>query len=105
VGILKHDAKKARSGASRDQLDPFRVDARGRPSPPARRADCRRPESLRAASGPSLLEDFALIEKISTSTTSDPERVVHARGSGAHGYSKSTSRWPADRAAFLNDPP
>jgi catalase len=44
--------------------------------------------SLRAGErGPTLLEDFALIEKIQHFDHERiPERVVHARGSGAHGY-------------------
>ncbi|QDQ25567.1 catalase [Chitinimonas arctica] len=63
--------------------------------------------SLRAgARGPTLLEDFILREKITHFDHERiPERVVHARGEGAHGYfevyepmSKLT------RAAFLQDP-
>jgi catalase len=63
--------------------------------------------SLRAgARGPTLLEDFVLREKITHFDHERiPERIVHARGSGAHGYfqvyrplSKLT------RAAFLQNP-
>jgi len=45
-------------------------------------------DSLRAGErGPSLLEDFHLREKITRFDHERiPERVVHARGSGAHGY-------------------
>jgi catalase len=44
--------------------------------------------SLKAgARGPSLLEDFILREKITSFDHERiPERIVHARGSGAHGY-------------------
>jgi catalase len=44
--------------------------------------------SLRAgARGPTLLEDFVLREKITHFDHERiPERIVHARGSGAHGY-------------------
>ena len=44
--------------------------------------------SLRAgARGPTLLEDFILREKITHFDHERiPERIVHARGSGAHGY-------------------
>jgi catalase len=44
--------------------------------------------SLKAGNrGPSLLEDFLLREKITHFDHERiPERVVHARGSGAHGY-------------------
>jgi catalase len=48
--------------------------------------------SLRAgARGPSLLEDFILREKIQHFDHERiPERIVHARGSGAHGYFELT---------------
>ena len=60
--------------------------------------------SLKSGSrGPSLLEDFALREKITHFDHERiPERIVHARGSGAHGYfqpTKSLSR--LTKAAFL----
>jgi catalase len=47
--------------------------------------------SLRAGlRGPSLLEDFILREKITHFDHERiPERIVHARGSGAHGYFES----------------
>ena len=64
-------------------------------------------DSLKASvRGPSLLEDFHLREKITRFDHERiPERVVHARGSAAHGFfqvyeplAKLTS------AGFLNDP-
>ena len=43
------------------------------------------------ARGPTLLEDFVLREKIfHFDHERIPERIVHARGSGAHGYFEST---------------
>ena len=58
------------------------------------------------ARGPSLLEDFVLREKITHFDHERiPERIVHARGSGAHGYfqpTKSLAR--LTKAAFLQDP-
>ena len=63
--------------------------------------------SLRiGARGPTLLEDFVLREK---TTHFDheriPERVVHARGSAAHGYFQVyESQAALTRAAFLQDP-
>jgi catalase len=44
--------------------------------------------SLKAGQrGPILLEDFVLREKITHfDHERTPERIVHARGSGAHGY-------------------
>jgi catalase len=101
-------AKKARSGASRDQLAEFRVDATGTTlttSVGVPIADDQ--NSLRAGErGPSLLEDFALIEKIQHFDHERiPERVVHARGSGAHGYFQVyKSLAGLTRAAFLCDP-
>ncbi len=58
------------------------------------------------ARGPTLLEDFAFREKITHFDHERiPERIVHARGSGAHGYfqpTKSLAKYT--RAAFLQDP-
>jgi catalase len=53
--------------------------------------------------GPSLLEDFHLREKITHFDHERiPERIVHARGSGAHGYFElHTSLAPYTRAHFL----
>ncbi|MEO7391801.1 MAG: catalase [Ramlibacter sp.] len=55
--------------------------------------------------GPSLLEDFILREKITHFDHERiPERVVHARGAGAHGYFELTkSMVEFTRAAFLQD--
>ena len=56
--------------------------------------------------GPSLLEDFILREKITHFDHERiPERVVHARGSAAHGHFQvyeSMARYT--KAAFLQDP-
>jgi catalase len=63
--------------------------------------------SLRVgARGPSLLEDFAFREKITHFDHERiPERIVHARGSGAHGYFQVyRSMAKLTRAAFLQDP-
>ncbi len=58
------------------------------------------------ARGPTLLEDFVLREKITHFDHERiPERIVHARGSGAHGYFQpyeALSR--LTKAAFLQDP-
>jgi catalase len=56
--------------------------------------------------GPTLLEDFHLREKITHFDHERiPERVVHARGSAAHGYFQVyKSLAPLTRAAFLQDP-
>ncbi len=63
--------------------------------------------SLRAgARGPTLLEDFLLREKITHFDHERiPERIVHARGSGAHGYFQPyQSMRKYTKAAFLSDP-
>lgn len=63
--------------------------------------------SLRAGvRGPTLLEDFLLMEKITHFDHERiPERIVHARGSGAHGYFEPYESLAAvTRAAFLSDP-
>lgn len=62
--------------------------------------------SLKAGNrGPSLLEDFILREKITHFDHERiPERVVHARGSGAHGVFKLyESQSAVTKALFLND--
>ena len=63
--------------------------------------------SLKAGDrGPTLLEDFLLREKITHFDHERiPERVVHARGSGAHGFFElDESLKKYTRAAFLQDP-
>ncbi|WP_159476430.1 catalase [Dyadobacter sp. 3J3] len=63
--------------------------------------------SLKAGErGASLLEDFILREKITHFDHERiPERVVHARGSGAHGVFKVyDSLWSVTKAQFLLDP-
>ena len=62
--------------------------------------------SLRAgARGPTLLEDFILREKITHFDHERiPERIVHARGTGAHGYFElSESLAPFSRAKVLTE--
>ncbi len=63
--------------------------------------------SLRAGvRGPTLIEDFVLREKITHFDHERiPERIVHARGSGAHGYFQAyESLSDITKAAFLCDP-
>jgi catalase len=63
--------------------------------------------SLKAGErGPSLLEDFHLREKITHFDHERiPERVVHARGAGAHGFFQVyASMAPYTKAAFLQNP-
>ena len=63
--------------------------------------------TLRAGErGPSLLEDFIMREKITHFDHERiPERIVHARGSAAHGVFKVyESQAELTKAAFLQDP-
>lgn len=63
--------------------------------------------SLKAGErGPTLLEDFVLREKITHFDHERiPERIVHARGSGAHGFFQVyESQADITKAAFLQDP-
>jgi len=63
--------------------------------------------SLRAgARGPTLLEDFIMREKITHFDHERiPERIVHARGSAAHGYLQPyRSLKDLTKAHFLSDP-
>ena len=63
--------------------------------------------SLKAGTrGPTMLEDFVLREKITHFDHERiPERIVHARGSGAYGYFQCyESCADITKAAFLQDP-
>jgi len=56
--------------------------------------------------GPTLLEDFVMREKLTHFDHERiPERIVHARGTGAHGYFQVyKSQSDITKAAFLQDP-
>ena len=72
-----------------ESLDRVRVDSGGRPLTTNQGVPISdNPNSLKAGlRGPVLLEDFVLREKINHFDHERiPERVVHARGSAAHGY-------------------
>lgn len=101
-------ARKARNGDGRADLDAFRVRADGTDLTTNQGVPIAdNQNSLRAGErGPSLLEDFILREKITHFDHERiPERVVHARGSGAHGYFQLyESLEKFTRAAFLTDP-
>ena len=58
------------------------------------------------ARGPALLEDFHFLEKMTHFDHERiPERIVHARGSGAHGtFTPYKGAGKYSRAAFLQDP-
>ena len=97
-----------KSDAKQVQLDGFREDPTGEfltTDQGVRVAST--DDSLRAGDrGPTLLEDFHLREKIMRFDHERiPERVVHARGAGAHGHFQvyeSLARYTT--AGFLQDP-
>lgn len=91
-----------------ESLEPFRSDATEqalRTNQGVKIADNQ--NTLRAgARGPSLLEDFIMREKITHFDHERiPERIVHARGTGAHGYFQTYEAHSAlTKAGFLQDP-
>ncbi len=96
------------NSAKTKDMDPFRADAEGMgltTNEGTKVADNQ--NTLRAGDrGPGLIEDFHFTEKLAHFDRERiPERVVHARGSGAHGYFQVYKPLsPLTKAAFLNDP-
>ncbi|MDT7827432.1 catalase [Pricia sp. S334] len=87
--MAKDKSQSNQDNAKKEQLDKFTVD--GKDKPLTTRQGLKVTDtnnSLKAgARGATLLEDFLLREKIhSFDHERIPERIVHARGSGAHGY-------------------
>ncbi|HSW06683.1 catalase [Aquabacterium sp.] len=77
--------------ATIDTLDRVRVDAAGRPLTTNQgvRVSDNQNSLKNGLRGPVLLEDFVLREKLTHfDHERTPERIVHARGSAAHGYFK-----------------
>ncbi|WP_085638754.1 MULTISPECIES: catalase HPII [unclassified Pseudomonas] len=99
---------RANTNAKLDRLEPFRSDATGqalRTNQGVKVADNQ--NTLKAGDrGPSLLEDFIMREKITHFDHERiPERIVHARGAGAHGFFQSYGNHSAlTKAGFLQDP-
>jgi catalase len=100
-------ADTPRDSNDRTDLDQFRVDNTNRDLTTNQGLPIADDQnSLRAGErGPSLLEDFILREKLTHFDHERiPERVVHARGSGAHGYFELYEPLGEyTRAGFLND--
>jgi len=96
------------SNAKLESLEPFRSDATEqalRTNQGVKVADNQ--NTLKAgARGPSLLEDFIMREKITHFDHERiPERIVHARGTGAHGYFQAYQNHAGlTKAGFLQDP-
>ncbi|WP_268798653.1 catalase HPII [Pseudomonas huanghezhanensis] len=91
-----------------DSLEQFRSDATGqalRTNQGVKVSDNQNTLKV-GARGPSLLEDFIMREKITHFDHERiPERIVHARGVGAHGYFQTYENHSAlSKAEFLRDP-
>lgn len=85
-------AAQSGTNATTGSLDRVRVDASDRPLTTNQGVPIGDNQNTLKAGlrGPSLLEDFILREKITHFDHERiPERIVHARGSGAHGYFKA----------------
>ncbi|MGF6592678.1 catalase HPII [Pseudomonas sp. 2835] len=99
---------RANTNAKLQSLETFRSDATGqalRTNQGVKVADNQ--NTLKAGDrGPSLLEDFIMREKITHFDHERiPERIVHARGTGAHGYFQANQSHAAlTKAGFLQDP-
>ena len=84
-----HDEPQPGVNPNNGPLDRVRVDSGGQPLTTNQGVPISdNQNSLKAGlRGPSLLEDFVLREKLTHFDHERiPERIVHARGSGAHGY-------------------
>ena len=99
---------RGNTNAKLDDLERFRSDATRqalRTNQGVKIADNQ--NTLKAGSrGPSLLEDFIMREKITHFDHERiPERIVHARGTAAHGYFQTYEDHGAlSKAGFLRDP-
>lgn len=99
---------RGNTNAKLDQLEQFRSDATNqalRTNHGVKIADNQ--NTLKVGSrGPSLLEDFIMREKITHFDHERiPERIVHARGTAAHGYFQTYEDHGAlSKAGFLRDP-
>ena len=99
---------RGNTNAKVESLETFRSDATGealRTNQGVKVSDNQ--NTLKVGSrGPSLLEDFIMREKITHFDHERiPERIVHARGTAAHGYFQSYENHSAlSKAEFLRDP-
>ncbi|MGY2290799.1 catalase HPII [Pseudomonas sp. SDO528_S397] len=99
---------RGNTNAKLQSLETFRSDATGqalRTNQGVKIADNQNTLKV-GARGPSLLEDFIMREKITHFDHERiPERIVHARGTGAHGYFQTYQNHAAlTKAGFLQDP-
>ncbi len=99
---------KVNGNSKNKQLDPFRSDDRDKHLTTNQGLKVSEDEfSLKVGSrGPTLMEDFHFREKMTHFDHERiPERVVHARGYGAHGeFELYESMKPYTKAKFLQNP-
>ncbi|MBO0993699.1 catalase [Bacillus sp. SD088] len=102
------EKNKVNKNSKNQQLDRFRSDDRDKKMTTNRGLKISEDEfSLKAGSrGPTLMEDFHFREKMTHFDHERiPERVVHARGYGAHGeFELYESMKPYTKAKFLQEP-
>ena len=105
---FKSKSKRGQMNAKDEQLETFRRDVQGEHLTTNQGVRVSHDDdSLKAGGrGPTLMEDFHFREKMMHfDHESIPERVVHARGSGAHGeFQVDESMAKYTRAKFLSDP-
>jgi catalase len=105
---MEKKPKTEKPEKAEDNLAPFRVDSKNKQLKTNTGVKINDTDnSLRAGPrGPTLMEDFHFREKIMHFDHERiPERVVHARGSGAHGYFQVyQSMAKYTQAKFLQDP-
>src|SRR5690554_1945928 len=107
---LKNEKPSQIDEHSKDrQLDNFREDSQGQYMTTDEGVRINHTDdSLKAGSrGPTLMEDFHFREKMTHFDHENiPERIVHARGSGAHGYFQpyDDSMKAYTKARFLTEP-
>ncbi|WP_334164717.1 catalase [Phenylobacterium sp.] len=102
------DKRPPHERAKSDQLEPFREDADGAALTTSQGVKVSNTDDSLTAGprGPTLMEDFHFREKLTHFDHERiPERVVHARGSAAHGYFECYEDFSdLTQAKFLRDP-
>ncbi|MFD2703473.1 catalase [Paenibacillus shunpengii] len=105
---MSNEEKRMNENAKQEQLDSFRVNNDGKKLTTNQGLKVSEDEhSLKAGvRGPTLMEDFHFREKMTHFDHERiPERIVHARGFGAHGYFQVYEPLTSlTRAKFLQDP-
>ncbi|SFS77543.1 catalase [Paenibacillus sp. 453mf] len=105
---MSNEEKRMNENAKQEQLDSFRVSNDGKKLTTNQGLKVSEDEhSLKAGvRGPTLMEDFHFREKMTHFDHERiPERIVHARGFGAHGYFQVYEPLTSfTKAKFLQDP-